>query len=123
MKTCARCGIEDGQFASIHEHHINGDHKDNRPENKMFLCANCHMTLHWRRWKLSDIGLPDVELPRKSMAVVEGLLEERKTFHYAGYAMIEKRAVNGGSSARVFVPKKWVGKRIAVVLVESLKGV
>ena len=66
-KVCARCKIEDGPFASIHEHHKNGIHEDNRPENKMDLCANCHATLHWKRWKLSDIGMEDVVIQRGSM--------------------------------------------------------
>jgi regulator of replication initiation timing len=58
-KECYRCKLTDVD-APIHEHHKNGNHFDDRPENKMFLCANCHMMLHWKRWKLSDIGLEDV---------------------------------------------------------------
>lgn len=65
MRVCTRCKLEDGKFVTVHEHHKNGDHEDNRPENKMDLCANCHMTLHWKRWKLSDIGLEDVEIISK----------------------------------------------------------
>lgn len=62
MKVCARCEIEDGVWASVHTHHKNGDHEDDRPENKVDLCANCHMTLHWKRWKLSDIGIENVDI-------------------------------------------------------------
>jgi hypothetical protein len=65
MKFCTRCKIEDGPFATIHNHHINGVHNDNRPENKLPLCANCHETLHLERWDLSDISLPSVKLPPK----------------------------------------------------------
>ena len=71
MKNCARCNLEDGHLATIHEHHKNGNHNDDRLENKIFLCANCHMTLHWNRWKLSDIGLADVEIIRKRISLVD----------------------------------------------------
>lgn len=60
MSPCLKCGIDEFK-APIHEHHLNRDHYDNRPENKILLCANCHMMLHWNRWKLSDVGLPEVE--------------------------------------------------------------
>jgi len=71
VKKCARCNLEDGPFATIHQHHKNGNHKDDRPENKIFLCANCHMTLHWNRWKLSDIGLIDIEIIHKRISLVD----------------------------------------------------
>ena len=64
IKKCARCKVEDGPYAVIHEHHINGNHDDNRPENKLHLCCNCHETLHLERWELSEIGLPNVKLPK-----------------------------------------------------------
>lgn len=64
MRHCLKCGIDDIKGV-IHEHHKNGNHDDNSPDNKMDLCANCHMTLHWKRWKLSDIGLEDVEIIRR----------------------------------------------------------
>jgi len=70
-KFCKRCGLEDGPNAAIHEHHLNGNHNDNLLENKIFLCANCHMTLHWKRWKLSDIGLPDIEIKRRYPSLTE----------------------------------------------------
>lgn len=35
-----------------------------------------------------------------------------------GYEVIEKVAVRGGNSSRVYVPKKWEGKKVRVVLVE-----
>jgi hypothetical protein len=73
IKFCIRCGLEDGPLATIHEHHKNGNHRDNRPENKIFLCANCHMTLHWKRWKLSDIGLLDVEIIRYHPSLVQSI--------------------------------------------------
>ena len=61
MSECVKCGINNS-LAPIHEHHKNGNHDDNHQENKILLCANCHMTLHWKKWKLSDIGLEDVEI-------------------------------------------------------------
>jgi hypothetical protein len=61
MRECKRCGVSE-ENAPIHEHHINGNHYDDRLENKMLLCSNCHMMLHWKRWTLSDVGMEDVEI-------------------------------------------------------------
>lgn len=35
-----------------------------------------------------------------------------------GYEVIEKIAERGGNSARIYVPKKWIGKKVRVVLIE-----
>lgn len=32
-----------------------------------------------------------------------------------GYEVVEKRAEHGGNSARIYVPKHWVGKRVRAV--------
>lgn len=41
---CEDCGISEwnGKQISLQIHHINGDNTDNRIENIMFLCPNCH---------------------------------------------------------------------------------
>ena len=41
---CEKCGISEwnGEQISLQIHHINGDNTDNRMENIMFLCPNCH---------------------------------------------------------------------------------
>jgi DNA-binding transcriptional ArsR family regulator len=41
---CERCGITEwrGEPLSMQLHHRNGDGTDNRLENLVFLCANCH---------------------------------------------------------------------------------
>jgi len=35
-----------------------------------------------------------------------------------GYEVIEKIAERGGNSARIYVPKKWEGKKVRAVLIE-----
>ncbi len=35
-----------------------------------------------------------------------------------GYEIVEKVAARGGNSARIYVPKKWEGKRVKAVLIE-----
>ena len=35
-----------------------------------------------------------------------------------GYEVIEKVAQAGGNSARIYVPKKWEGKKVRAVLIE-----
>ena len=42
------CGITDwhGKFLPLELHHINGNHYDNRLENLILLCPNCHAQIH-----------------------------------------------------------------------------
>lgn len=35
-----------------------------------------------------------------------------------GYEVVEKVAERGGNSARIYVPKHWLGKRVRAVLME-----
>lgn len=35
-----------------------------------------------------------------------------------GYEVIEKVADAGGNSARIYVPKHWIGKKVRAVLIE-----
>jgi len=35
-----------------------------------------------------------------------------------GYEVVEKRVEVGGNSGRIYVPKKWVGKKVRAVLIE-----
>ena len=35
-----------------------------------------------------------------------------------GFEVVEKTAVKGGNSARIYVPKKWEGKKVRAVLIE-----
>jgi 5-methylcytosine-specific restriction endonuclease McrA len=41
---CERCGLTEwlGKPLPLQLHHVNGDGKDNRPENLQILCPNCH---------------------------------------------------------------------------------
>ena len=43
-KRCRRCGIEEwlGEPLAMALHHVNGEGTDNRLENLMMLCPNCH---------------------------------------------------------------------------------
>lgn len=43
-KRCERCGISEwqGEPAPLELEHINGNHDDNRLENLLVLCPNCH---------------------------------------------------------------------------------
>ena len=35
-----------------------------------------------------------------------------------GYEIMEKEAEKGGNSGRVYVPKKWIGKKVRIILME-----
>jgi hypothetical protein len=44
LQRCERCGLTEwrGQPLSLELHHVNGNGSDNRLENLMLLCPNCH---------------------------------------------------------------------------------
>jgi AcrR family transcriptional regulator len=47
---CERCGLSEwqGEPLNMQLHHVNGAGKDNRLENIVFLCPNCHsQTTNW----------------------------------------------------------------------------
>ena len=35
-----------------------------------------------------------------------------------GYEVVEKIAAKGGNSCRIYVPKKWEGKKVRAILIE-----
>lgn len=39
---CTRCGIEVENICQMDIHHIDGNHFNNKDENRQPLCANCH---------------------------------------------------------------------------------
>lgn len=64
---CERCGLTHWleQPIPLELHHVNGDNRDNRIENLMLLCPNCHaLTDNYRGLNKSARGeIRDVELP------------------------------------------------------------
>jgi len=36
-----------------------------------------------------------------------------------GYEVVEKVPTLGGNSARVYLPKEWIGKKVKVILIEK----
>jgi len=46
---------------------------------------------------------------------------EKQQFKFTGYDLAHKIPKNGGNSARVFVPKTWIGKKVVVILLEDLE--
>jgi putative transposon-encoded protein len=37
------------------------------------------------------------------------------------YQVIEKTVSAGGNSGRVYVPREWIGKRVKIVLIDSIE--
>jgi len=46
---------------------------------------------------------------------------EKQTFTISGYSILEKEVANAGTSARVFVPKSWAGKKVIIILAEPVE--
>jgi hypothetical protein len=44
---CERCSLEPEKPVQLEGHHVNGDHDDNRQENIITLCCNCHRLVHY----------------------------------------------------------------------------
>jgi len=44
LKKCSLCGVE-RSYGHFDIHHINGDRNDNRPENLLVLCRDCHINI------------------------------------------------------------------------------
>lgn len=71
---CEQCGITEwnGKYIRLEVHHIDGNHSNNKPENLMLLCPNCHsQTKNYRnrgttRWLTKEqvIDLIINELPK-----------------------------------------------------------
>ena len=40
------------------------------------------------------------------------------TFTIEGEELMKKKVADGGTSGRVYVPKKWIGQEVAIVLLE-----
>lgn len=38
--------------------------------------------------------------------------------HLTGYEVVEKRADQGGTSGRIYVPRAWIGKLVRAIRVE-----
>ena len=52
---CRRCGYNEF-VGCVDIHHIDENHKNNEKANLMPLCATCHKALHWKLWKLEELG-------------------------------------------------------------------
>ena len=45
-KIYKKCPICEKHFLKTHIHHINGIHEDDREENRIEICINCHRLIH-----------------------------------------------------------------------------
>ena len=41
-----QCKVCERHFTKICVHHINGNHEDNRKENRIQICEDCHTAIH-----------------------------------------------------------------------------
>lgn len=54
--SCVRCNYSENTV-SLHIHHLDHNKDNNDIKNLIVLCANCHFSLHYKKWKLADIGI------------------------------------------------------------------
>jgi hypothetical protein len=66
---CFRCGYNEFNCA-IEIHHKDGNRRNNKKENLLPLCANCHRALHNNLWALGLHGVVVELAPRKSDRIV-----------------------------------------------------
>lgn len=80
IEHCARCGYDE-ELCSLHVHHIDNNHENNDPNNLIVLCGNCHVALHNKKWKLSDIGIFGCDHPisKVNYKHMEYLLKKNKS--------------------------------------------
>jgi hypothetical protein len=81
---CEKCGIETwmGEKIVFELHHINGDSTDNRLENLILLCPNCHSQTSNFRGKNSTIDIDCLEIAKQTAESKKTIIlkrdEERK---------------------------------------------
>ena len=65
---CEKCNISEwcGMDIVLELHHINGDHTDNRLENLIILCPNCHSQTSNFRGKNSSLDLELSEISKQT---------------------------------------------------------
>jgi len=44
---------------------------------------------------------------------------KQTTIELRGYEMLEKKVNKSGDSGRVYVPLKWIGKKVKIILLEE----
>lgn len=77
---CEICGNSEwmGEKIPLDLHHINGDHFDNRLENLIILCPNCHRLTDNHRGKNSSIDLISKQIAEQTAEDKMKLLLERE---------------------------------------------
>ena len=49
---------------------------------------------------------------------MKAVLKRPISMKMEGFEVIEKTAESSGNSGRIYVPKKWIGKKVRAVLIE-----
>jgi len=53
-----------------------------------------------------------------NIATMKAVLKKSISMQMEGFEVIEKVAESSGNSGRIYVPKKWIGKKVRAVLIE-----
>lgn len=97
---CEKCGSK----TKLELDHINPLFKGGGDisKNIQLLCRNCH-----------------IEKSRQDKKKIIKVINTKRVFNFEGIEVIEKTVPIGKSnSPRIFVPKQWEGKKVAIVRLE-----
>ena len=101
---CDFCGYNKHK-GSLQEHHIDGNHFNNKRKNKQILCANCHIELHHKERKAKRRRhLKFICLKQNRYVRIKGWLHIRPLDQNKKYQYMEYK--NKKTNKRIFIKTK-----------------
>lgn len=74
---CLRCGYSEFRGA-LHRHHLDYNPYNDKEDNVIILCSNCHLSLHHRKWKITELGFKAPNIQKYTWISEEMRIERQK---------------------------------------------